>query len=169
MKGGDKMDNKTLWTVIVTALIVAVLTSLITVKLTGNIVNIPTVYPSPTNYTSVYTKAEVDSKFVNVRANSCDADGVCETINLVAKNTSILSNVFALSVDTINLWARFLNSVQVITTDYLTTYKGLTSYYNSTLYVQNLTKGPPIRPEQGSRFVCVDWKGLLYGSDTPCR
>ena len=65
-KGGDKMDSKTLWAVVVTALIVAVLTSLITVKLTGNIVNLPTVYPSPTNYTTLYTKAEVDTLLRNL-------------------------------------------------------------------------------------------------------
>ncbi|MEK6933475.1 MAG: hypothetical protein AABW75_01205 [Nanoarchaeota archaeon] len=60
------MDSKTLLAVVVTALIVAVLTSLITVKLTGNIINVPTVYPSPTNYTQVYTKAEVDSSLRNI-------------------------------------------------------------------------------------------------------
>ncbi len=59
------MDTKTLTAVIVTALVVALLTSLITVKLTGNVVNLPTVYPSPTNYTTVYTKAEVDSKLTS--------------------------------------------------------------------------------------------------------
>ncbi len=64
------MDNKTLMAVIVTALIVAVLTSLITVKLSGNIISVPTVYPSPTNYTSVYTKAEVDSLLKKIFLNT---------------------------------------------------------------------------------------------------
>ena len=60
------MDSKTLWTVVVTAIIVALLTSLIAVKLTGNIINIPKVYPSPTNYTTVYTRAEIDSKLTKL-------------------------------------------------------------------------------------------------------
>jgi len=52
------MDTKTLTAVIVTALIVAVLTSLITVKLTGNVVN---VQPSTTTQ-PVYNTTEIDLK-----------------------------------------------------------------------------------------------------------
>ncbi len=63
MKGGDKMDSKTLWTVVVTALVVALLTSLITVKLTGNVA---TVYDDKDRAVQVYTKSEVDSLIKNI-------------------------------------------------------------------------------------------------------
>jgi hypothetical protein len=52
-------DNKTNWWIILAVVIVvAVISSLITVNLTGNVIKVPTV----TNGTTVYTQAEVDAK-----------------------------------------------------------------------------------------------------------
>lgn len=88
MKGGDKMDSKTLLTVVVVAIVASLLTAFVTVKLTGNIVNLPTVYPSPTNYTTLYTKAEVDAKlrnFIDLKdANKTVSNylGGCATLGL---------------------------------------------------------------------------------------
>ena len=67
------MDSKTLWTVVVTALVVALLTSLITVKLTGNVVNVRT-----GSEQQVYTKLESDSLLQRVNATSCKGDSTCE-------------------------------------------------------------------------------------------
>ena len=55
------MDSKTLWTVVIVAVVASLITAFVTVNLTGKVVSIPT-----SNYTQIYTKAEVDSKFVNL-------------------------------------------------------------------------------------------------------
>ncbi|MEK6933665.1 MAG: hypothetical protein AABW75_02195 [Nanoarchaeota archaeon] len=64
------MDNKTLVAVIVTALIVAVLTSLITVKLTGNaIFGIKTTTQGFDPLRDYYTKTQVDALLKSLHAN----------------------------------------------------------------------------------------------------
>lgn len=63
MKGGDKMVNKngvSILTVIVISIIVALVVSVATVSLTGNVVKVASV----TTGTDVYTKTEIDSAFV---------------------------------------------------------------------------------------------------------
>lgn len=63
MKGGDKMDSKTLWTVVIVAVAASLITAFVTVNLTGNIIKVqPSARGQP-----VYNTTEVDSKFLPVK------------------------------------------------------------------------------------------------------
>jgi hypothetical protein len=63
VKGGDKMDSKTLWTVVIVAIVASLITAFVTVKLTGGVIK---VQPSTTGQ-PVYNTTEVDSKFLPVK------------------------------------------------------------------------------------------------------
>ena len=70
-------NNSNLLTIVVVVIVVALITSVLTVSLTGDIIKV-----GKKQYgTEVYTKAEIDSQFAqlgNLKAKSCDGDGVCE-------------------------------------------------------------------------------------------
>ena len=151
MKGGDKMDSKTLLAVVVTALIVAVLTSLITVKLTGNIIYTPNYVAQ--NQTAIYTKAEVDSKFANVRANSCNADSICEVNNLTVSSNIITKNltVSVLGADHIN--STSIKLLGDANAEYIFVKKGISAKFLA---------------GSGDGYVCVNRYGDLYRKSTPC-
>ena len=68
-------DNKQIWTTIVVAVIVALITSLVTVALMGRNVDL-----APTTTKNIIAP---------VRANSCDADGVCEANSLNIKGEKL--------------------------------------------------------------------------------
>ena len=56
------MKDNNMWVIVLVALVVAVLASVVTVKLTGNTIAVPnSIYVSP-NQTTLYTKAEIDTK-----------------------------------------------------------------------------------------------------------
>lgn len=76
VKGGDKMDSKTLWAVIVTALIVALLTSLITVKLTGNVVQVSTGTSASGGGGGVSVSSKLVADSAEIGGITIDKDGI---------------------------------------------------------------------------------------------
>lgn len=168
------MDNKTLLAVIVTALIVALVTSLVTVKLTGNIIYTPNYVAQ--NQTAVYTKAEIDGKFANVRANSCDADGICELISL---NTPFKADVDTdIQVyDALRLRNSRMNQSGIVFAPFskgfvwlFTTADGSYGDYalninagNRSVFIHDLANSTDLN----KAYVCVDNPGRLYRSSKP--
>lgn len=69
MKGGEKMKREQLWVIIVVALVVAVIASVATVSITGDIVKVRATKTGQT----VYTAAEVDAKLsaLKTQLDSC--------------------------------------------------------------------------------------------------
>ena len=65
MKGGDKMKSNIL-AIGGVALVVAILASLVTLSMTGNLVKVPT--STATTQTDIYTKVEVDTLMRNVNS-----------------------------------------------------------------------------------------------------
>lgn len=71
-------DNSQLWLLLVVAIVVAVISSFVTVNITGDVIKVK----EHRRGSEVYTKLEVDSILANFPpgniAKSCDADAVCE-------------------------------------------------------------------------------------------
>ena len=59
-----KIGSKQIWTIILISLIVAVISSLITISFTGNTIRVPTA--TTIGQTDIYTKQEIDAKLVAV-------------------------------------------------------------------------------------------------------
>jgi cell division protein ZapA (FtsZ GTPase activity inhibitor) len=75
MKGGIKMEKNQLWSIIGVAFVVAVLASITTVYVTGNVIHVLPDKPSystmfgKTPTSTVYTVAEIDAKLKNLTTN----------------------------------------------------------------------------------------------------
>ena len=73
MKGGDKMDKKQIWTIIVIALVVAAIVSIIASSITGNVIR--------SGRYQIYTKAEIDSAAKTLESSLRNRfDGTCKYI-----------------------------------------------------------------------------------------
>ena len=74
MKGGVKMEKGQLWTIIAVSLVVAVVTSIATASITGNVIRLK---EDRRGEYKVYTTAEIDAKLQNVTTNQ----GVIDMLN----------------------------------------------------------------------------------------
>ncbi|MBI2632250.1 Ig-like domain-containing protein [Candidatus Pacearchaeota archaeon] len=140
------MDRKTLMAVIVTALVVALLTSIITVKLTGNAI----------------FGSGFDPKRL-VKANSCDADKTCEVNSLALDGVRIDGSNGLLEIYPDN--KRVLMRGNLVIGEYLNP----TPYfdYDNKLTVRGLGVVNPTGLESNA-FVCVDALGEFYRSNSIC-
>ena len=73
-------SGQQLWTIIGVALIVAIIASVVTANITGNVI----IVRSSEIGTQVYTKVEIDNKFSNIIANSCNVDNICEINKIIS-------------------------------------------------------------------------------------
>ena len=158
------MDKKQVWVMIGIALVVAVIVSVVASSITANVVKVQENKRGP----KVYSVDEVDAKLSNIKANSCDADKMCETNNL---NTNRLIAGKVVIADS--------SEVTTITTTPDTTNLVLTS---STDYNSNLTKKPIVRVKgnlfvsglepssltENNAYVCVNNLGQVYRSQSAC-
>ena len=76
------VNNINFLTVILVALVTAVIVSLITASITGNVIKVK----SEKIGTQVYTKAEINQLLANIKAVSCDGDGICEAKSIEVKS-----------------------------------------------------------------------------------
>jgi hypothetical protein len=77
MKGGEKMEKGQLWTIVGVALVVAVVASIATASITGNVINV-----AKGKAGKVYTTAEVDAKWDQLRQEIAGTDiEVLEMLN----------------------------------------------------------------------------------------
>lgn len=179
------MDSKTLWTVVIVAIVASLITAFVTVKLTGNIIYTPNYVAQ--NQTAIYTKAEIDSKFTNVKANSCDGDNQCEAKNIVGSNIRIPSSgsvgpELNLTANTINMKVsevRFANPItpNVVGKIYISTAGSFyfnpgensnwqMTFFNGNVSITNLDGGYLAPPSRA--FVCATELGTLVRSSKPC-
>jgi len=75
------MDKNTWGIVIAVAVIVGVISSVVTASFTGSVIR-STDLPSG-NY-KVYTTTDIDSKFASFKAKSCDGDSICEVSKIIS-------------------------------------------------------------------------------------
>jgi hypothetical protein len=69
VKGGNKMETKQIWVLVLGALVIAIVASVISASITGNIVKTNTLKVMPStsrNAIEIYSKAEIDAKINNI-------------------------------------------------------------------------------------------------------
>ncbi|MEK6800925.1 MAG: hypothetical protein AABY05_03255 [Nanoarchaeota archaeon] len=82
-----KMSSKQIWTIILISLVVAVISSLITVSFTGNTIRVPTA--TTIGQTDIYTKQEIDAKLGNVATNQGIFNALNKCVSLETGNEGI--------------------------------------------------------------------------------
>lgn len=65
VKGGDKIDSKTLWTVVIVVIVASLITAFVAVYLTRSVIKVPS--SVSTVQTDIYSKIEVDSLMSNIQ------------------------------------------------------------------------------------------------------
>lgn len=149
------MNTKEWAIVIVVMIVIAIAASLITSNLTGNVVGVR----SGNNY-KVYTATEIDNLFAadtysnlskNIKANSCDADGQCETKSLIADAGSRIGSVV-------------IEGKTISTKGGSTSALVLTSDIKSVVVDSSLSanRGINLNPSVGSPNCDITQRGLLY-------
>ncbi|MBI4155225.1 hypothetical protein HY498_04025 [Candidatus Woesearchaeota archaeon] len=154
------VENKTNWNTVLIVLVIGVVGILLLSNsgiLTGG----------------AFSKDITGDATVTIRANSCDADSICEvakTVSTMAGSTSALvltSDVKKVIVDgSLSANSVYISGKTISTTPYSTSALVLTSdvkkvIVDSDLYVQKLAGN-------GSAYACLDSYGKLYRSSKTC-
>lgn len=175
------MEKGQIWTIIGIALIVSIVASIGTLVITGNTIKVlgttTSGWRTSSGTAEVYTKAEVDAKLAGIKANSCDADSICEVAKTVSTNkgsTSALvltSDIKSVIVDG-SLSAGNVN----INGKTVSTNKGSTSALILTSDVKKVVVGGSLSIDSlanfasnGTAYVCVNSYGDIYRSLTACN
>ena len=145
MKGGDKMENKNLGTIIIVTVFVAVITSIITGLIMKNVLLAPAM--------QAYQVQQTD-----VNAHRCQADGVCEFNdafgNKVGADRISLNTMGGLGSDTVavqsNLWVNGIASFD----DYIKLQSP-----SATISLENNANGDFILRNNGAEYLLVKYNG----------
>ena len=172
------MNTKEWAIVIVVMIVIAIAASLITSNLTGNVVGVR----SGNNY-KVYTATEIDNLFAadtysnlskNIKANSCDADGICEiakTISTKAGSTSALvltSDTKEVIVqDSLSTGSVLIKGKSISTSPGSTSALTLTSDIKKVIVDGSLSSTNLVGT--GNAYACIDSNGKIYRSLTACK
>ena len=147
-------NNFNFLTVVVVSLVVAVIASLITASITGNVIKVQ----EKRKGTEVYTKEEIDKLLANINAVSCDEDDQCETKSLIADSPSRIGTV-VIDGKTIST-KKGSTSALVLTSDvkYVVV--------DGSLNVLDLSGHGNV--SSSNAYVCTNINGSLYRSSKPC-
>lgn len=164
MKGGVKMKEKkiNLWIIAGVALVVAVLSSIITASITGNVIKVE----KGKLGTDIYTKLEVDEKLSLIRAHTCDADEICEMRGKISSENpiSIYSKAGSVKV-TGDLSLKNEGSgteISFVPSSDSLKINAQTTRFEGSVASNSLTG-------IGTAYACLNDKGVLVRKSTPCK
>lgn len=164
MKGGVKMKEKKInfWIIVGIALVAAVLSSVITASITGNVIKIE----KQKLGTDIYTKLEVDEKFSLIRAHTCDGDEICEMRGKISSENpiSIYSKAGIVKV-TGDLTLKNEGSgaeISLIPSGNELKINAQTTRFEGYVASNSLTG-------IGTAYACLNEKGVFVRKSTPCK
>ena len=161
MKGGDKMESKQIWMTAVVALVVSLVTALT--------VNVAPGLSPRAGSTAPLT----------VRANSCDADGVCEMNTLIATEDFRFKDDGRFNLGFTSDGHILVKKNAYITSDELSAYDHIPPDLSGNLYVEkDIIVGNDLvvwdgigalsMAGNGTAYVCLSSLGTFFRSQTPC-
>jgi len=184
------MEKEQLLTIIAVSFIVAVISSIATASITGNIIKLNEYRFGRYN---VYTADEIDSKFNNYRAYSCNGDMICEVTALRFSNGGTLTTgsngadprgnlesdqsmtiiQSGLLGPTLTLYNKDEGGGKIVFSEKGKIVAGIAGatfgFKNFSILSLGATK---IRLDYytgaGNSYVCIDSKGDLFRSNSPC-
>lgn len=185
MKGGVKMEKRQLWTIIAVSLVVAVVASIVTASITGNVVKVHENKKGP----AVYTIAEVDAKFGSLLINgttittrqkplgqptiylnsyTAAIDGILRVTENVVSNKKVIAD--SVEVNSASIKQLSVNGVSIDGTGiYGQIGKDIVIAPGNNLLVTSSKVRMSSLSGQGNAYACVDSNGTIFRSLSACK